>query len=250
VRVTLEPLAATPADDTVCIAGPAGALGNLWTSVLEWRCQEQLLQLQALAAEPISLPAHEPSEPAVGAIARLQQALCGSGGLLVLRNPAAAFGAERIALASGVRLFAIGAPADELCWDAALSLSQPVYGLRGVISCTVGSAHPAAVISALAYGNFCCEEGLRLERLEEDQVGVRLAAGHAFAAAVIVRGGFEAARLAGTEVRWDDHGNEGYVRVVARSTTGACWTQPRFVAPRQPGRAAGHGGQGGGHGGG
>jgi hypothetical protein len=255
VRVSLEPLAATPAEDAVRLSGEAGPLGSLWSSVLDWRCQGQLLRLQALAAEPISLPAPEASEPASGAIARLQQALFGSGGLLVLRNPAAAFGAERIALASGVRLFAIGDPADELCWDAALTLGQPVYGLRGVISCTVSSAHPAAVVSALAYGNFCCEEGLRLERLEEDRSGVRLAARQPFTAAVIVRGGFEAARLQGAEVRWEDQGNEGYVRVVARSAGGACWTQPRFVAPRRPGAPAapaggGAGGHGGGHGGG
>jgi len=255
VRVTLEPLAATPADHAVRVDGPLGALGSLWTAVLEWRCQEQLLLLQVLAAEPLALPACESSEPAGGAIARLQQALFGHGGLLLLRNPAASFGAERIALASGVRLFAITAPADEACWDAALSLAQPVYGLRGVIACSVASFRPTAVISALAYGNFCCEEGLSLERLEEDRSGVRLAADHAFAATVIVRGGFEAARLQGAEVRWEDQGNEGYVRVVVRSPSGACWTQPRFIAPRQPGRAAGHGGghgggQGGGHGGG
>jgi hypothetical protein len=255
VRVTLEPLSATPADDTVRIAGPAGPLGVLWTSVLAWRCQGQLLQLQLLAAEPVALPAYEASEPASGALARLQQALLRHGGLLVLRNPAAAFSPERIALASGVRLFAVADPADEACWDAALSLGQPVYGLRGVISCSVATAHPAAVISALAYGNFCCEEGLTLERLEEDRSGVRLAARLPIAAAVIVRGGFEAARLQGAEVRWDDQGNEGYVRVVARATGGCCWTQPRFIAPRQPGAAAGlgqgpAGGQGSGHGGG
>ncbi len=255
MRVTLEPLAACPGDGNVRISGPDGPLGTLWTSVLEWRSQGQLLRLQALAAEPIALPAPEESEPAGGAIARLHQALFGSGGLLVLRNPAAAFGPERIALASGVRLFAVQEAADEACWDAALSLGQPVYGVRGVVSCAVSSAHPAAVIAALAYGNFCCEEGLSLERLEEDHGGVRLAARQPFAAAVIVRGGFEAARLEGAEVRWDDQGNEGYVRVVARAASGACWTQPRFVGPRPAGAAAGQraapgAGPGGGHGGG
>jgi hypothetical protein len=47
------------------------------------------------------------------------------------------------------------------------------------------------------------------------------------------------------------------VRVVARSAAGACWTQPRFVAPRPPtrpvgqpgGAAGGHAGKGDGHGG-
>ncbi len=245
MRVTLEPLAANARDDGLLFHRPDGATARLWTSVLSWRCQDRLLELQALAAEPVALPEGEPSEPASGAIARLQQALHAHGGLLLLRNPAAAFAPERIALASGVRLFAIAATADEACWDAALSLALPVYGVRGVVACEVSSTHPAAVISALAYGNFCCEEGLSLARLAEDPAGVGLAGREPITASVIVRGGFEAACLSGEEVRWDDRGNEGYVRVVARGPSGTCWTQPRFVAPRAGGLP---GAPGGGHG--
>ncbi|GEM_PF-3577487 len=238
MRLTLEPLAAGIQDAQVEVHGPSGIVGALWTRVLEWTCRDQLVQLQVLSADEIVLPESEASEPVIGAIARLRQALHGSGGLLILRNPHGTFGLERIALASGVRLFAIASSADEACWDAALSLAQPVYGLRGTIACDTTRVHPAAVISALAYGNFVCEEGLRLERLDEDRTGVRVIAGQPIEATVIVRGGFEAARLNGNDLRYDDRGTEAYVRLVLHSAQGRCWTQPRFVQARPgPGRS-------------
>jgi hypothetical protein len=242
VRLTLQPLAATAADDAVPVRGADGPVGSLWTRVLDWTCRDRRLRMQVLAAEPVTLPGSEPSEPAVGALARLNQALHGSGAVLVLREPASVFTPERISFAEGVRLFGVATPEDEACWDAALSRGQPVYGLRGQVACECRSAHPAAVISALAYGLFTCEEGLALERLDEDRGGVGYGVGAAIEgeveAAVIIRGGFEAARLRGRSARWDDRGNETYVRLVVRSSAGACWTQPRFVAPR--GSAAGH----------
>jgi hypothetical protein len=242
VRVTLQPLAAGIDTESIPLTGPSAAVGALWTRVLEWRCRDHLLSLQVLAAEAIDLPGNEVSEPVAGALARLQQALHGHGGLLLLRNPHEAFGPARIALTSGVRLFAIASAADEACWDAALSLVLPVYGVRDVLSCEVASGHPAAVISALAYGAFVCEQGLQLARLDEDRTGVRIVGQSAVEATVIVRGGFEAARLKGDDLRWDDRGNEGYVRLLVQSAGGRCWTQPRFVAPRSPipGGAHGH----------
>jgi hypothetical protein len=242
VRLTFQPLAVGLDASRVSVHGPSGQVGSLWTRVLEWRCRDHILRLQILAAEEIGLPENEESEPVTGAIARLQQALHGSGGLLVLRNASEAFGPGQIALTSGVRLFSITQAQDEACWDAALSLAQPVYALRGTVACECSSSHPAAVISALAYGNFVCEEGLSLERLDEDRTGVRVVAGEPIDATVIIRGGFEAARLHGPDVRWEDRGNESYVRLVVRSATGTLWTQPRFVGPRtgQTGGAHGH----------
>lgn len=215
-------------------------LGALWAMPLVWACREQTLELTVIGAEPLALPAPEPSEPAVGAIARLLKALAGTGALVLLRNPAAAFGVERIAFSDGVRLFAISTEADEACWDAALSLGQPVYGVRGLIACEVWRPHPATVLSALAYGQFTCEEGLRLSGLAEDHVGVRYVAAVDAVGTVIIRHGFEAARLVGSRGDYRDRGNEAYVRVVVRAAGGACWTQPRFISPHGGSQHAGN----------
>jgi hypothetical protein len=241
VRLTCEPLTADLVDDRLPVQGANGVACELWSRRLEWPCRDRLLRVQIIAAEPIALPAAEPSEPVAGAIARLNQALRGSGGLPVLVNPAEAFGAERIALAEGMRLFAIASAEDEACWDAMLTLGQPVYGLRATVACDCRTTHPGAVISALAYGNFTCEEGLSLARLDETPQGVAYATAGDSEAAVIIRGGFEAARLAGHAGSWRDRGNEAYVRLVVRDGQGTCWTQPRFVAARGPAPTAAHG---------
>ncbi len=204
---------------------------SLWTQVAHWSCKDAGLDIQVIAPEAVDLPEPEASEPAAGAIARLVRAISGSGGLLLLRNPAAAFGTLRIGYAQGVRLFAIAEEADEQCWDAMLSLGQPVYGVRGTIACACRTAHPGAVISALAYGTFTCEEGLEVAVLDESRVGVRWTLPVAAATTVLVRDGFEAGRIQGTSGEWRDGGSEGYVRLVMRSDGGSAWTQPRFVAP-------------------
>jgi hypothetical protein len=89
-----------------------------------------------------------------------------------------------------------------------------------------------ALLSALAYGLFTCEEGLSVSALREDRAGVAWEVDDdAAVATVVIRSGFEAARLAGRSGAWRDRGNEGYVRVTIRGRAGACWTQPRFIAP-------------------
>ena len=50
---------------------------------------------------------------------------------------------------------------------------------------------------------------------------------------VIGRGGFELAATGGEAGSYTDSGQEGTVRVVLTSSAGTCWTQPRFIAPRQ-----------------
>jgi hypothetical protein len=183
--------------------------------------------------EALPLPVAEASEPVAGALARIHQAIQGTGALLILRNPAAAFGPSRMSFADGVRLLAIESEEDEACWDVALTLARPVYGLRGAIRCQVLQPHPASVLSALAYGLFVCEESLSLSSLQEDRSGVSWQCERDDAtASVIIRDGFEVASIPGRGGSWSDSGKEGYVRVVIRAGTAACWTQPRFVAPR------------------
>ncbi len=221
------------AGDTVVLEADK-PIAPLWNARLDWRCRDVPVALQVLAAEPVSLPAPEPTEPAEGAIARLAQAIAGTGALILLRNPAQAFGPGRMSFAEGARLLAIASPEDEACWDEALSLGRPSYGVRGRLACEVLSARPASVLSALAYGLFVCEQGLALSRLLEDRSHVEWDCGQADASAsVVIRGGFEAAVIPGAQGAWQDRGTEIYVRVVVRAGSGACWTQPRFIAPRR-----------------
>ena len=189
------------------------------------------MDIQILAPEAVQVPASEASEPPAGAIGRISQALVGSGGLLLLRNPASIFGPERILFAAGVRLFSIASTQDEACWDAILSHGQPVYGMRGTIACATRTAHPGAIISALAYGTFTCEEGLAVSILDESRTGVKWELPCDAETSIIVRDGFEAGRIIGSNGAWSDRGSESYVRLVMRAEQGTAWTQPRFIAP-------------------
>ena len=231
MRVTLQPLA----------AGRCELHGNdaaLWSQQLIWDCRDARLAMQVLAAAPIELPSAEPSEPVPSALARLVAALRGQRALLVLLNPATALGAERIALAEGVRLFAISDESDLLCWDRALTIGLPVYGVRGTLACDLLKPTPENVLAALGFGAFSCEDGLTPIELVEDPYGVRWRLAESGEAAIIVRGGFEAQRLRGFAGEWRDSGGEGYVRIELTTAHGRCWTQPRFIAPR---RSGGHG---------
>lgn len=211
----------------------AGAEGGLWQARLLWQCRDALLDLRVLAAEPLELPTAEPSEPVAGAIARVVAATTGNQALLLLANPAQALGPARIALAEGVRLFAIASEADLACWDALLALGVPVYGVRGTLVVELVRARPANLLSALAYGGGLCCEGLEPLSLVEDRSGVGWTLPDEGEGVVIVRQGFEVARIAGREGAWIDRGTEAYVRLELRSSSGTCWTQPRFIAPRR-----------------
>jgi len=229
MRVTCDLL--NPLQEAIALHA-AVPVAPLWSRRLQWTCRGRSLDCQVVFAEPMALPEPEPSEPVEGALARLGKVLHGTGALLLLRNPSEAFGLERMPFADGVRLLGIGSEADEACWDAALTLARPVYGVRGLISCEVLRPHPASVLSALAYGVYVCEEGLTLTELHEDRRGVRWACTRDDAvASVVIRDGYEAASLSGSQGQWRDLGSEGYVRVVVRAGAQACWTQPRFVAP-------------------
>ena len=234
MRVTLQPLVVA---DEAHIALP-GCERTLWSRRLAWTCRDAAVEVQILAAEPIDLPAPEPSEPAPSALARLVAAVRGQRALLMLLNPATALGAERIALAEGVRLFAISDERDLLCWDRALTLGLPVYGVRGTVVCDLLKPTPENLLAALGFGAFSCEDGLVPVELVEGPHGVRWRLSESGEAAVIVRGGFEAQRLRGVAGEWRDGGGEGYVRMEFSTPHGRCWTQPRFIAPRR----SGHGG--------
>jgi hypothetical protein len=232
VRLIGTPLAAPRGESLIPFSAADGqVMTKLWSHVLWWPTDQHVLDIQVIAPEAVVLPTPEPSEPPAGAISRLTNALIGTGGLVILRNPAAAFGRERILFASGVRLFAITSEADEQCWDAMLTHGQPIYGIRDTVACPVRQAHPAAIISALAYGTFTCEAGLSVAVLDETRSGVSWELPENAETSVIVRDGFEADRITGHKGAWKDRGNENYVRLMMRSASGSAWTQPRFIAP-------------------
>jgi hypothetical protein len=224
------PLAANPTDHLPLFGDDGVERGRAWRHAVQWRCSDAELALTILAAEPVDLPGPEPSEPAAGAIARLNRATAAVGGLLLLTNPTQSFGTRRIALATGVRLIAIAGDGDLACWDVLLSRGVPVYGVRGTVAFQAIRPDAYALLSALAYGNYTCEEGLRPTRFEESPTGVEVDADQDLEAIITVREGFEAARLRGRSIRWRDGGSEGYVRLELRGPSGSCWTQPRFVA--------------------
>lgn len=233
MRVTVDVLGAGPA---IPVRDAGGVeVCALWSHAATWPCRDAALEFRILGPEALPLPAPEPSEPTVGALARLQQAVKGTGAIIILVNPATAFGRERILYADGARLFAITTAADEACWDALLATGQPVYGIRGIANLEVMRATAPAVISALAYGLFTCDEGLSLTGLHEDRAGVAYACDRATEATVIIRGGFEAETLRGQpqqQVVRKDRGNEAVVRLVISDAEGnRCSTQPRFVVP-------------------
>jgi hypothetical protein len=230
MRLSLRPLETT-GDACPVEGGPPGL--TLWHARLAWTCRGVPLDLRVFAPEPLALPPPEASEAVPSAIARCVRACAGSGGLLLLANPATALGPERIALAEGIRLMAITDATDEVCWDALLAFGQPCYGVRGTLAVEVLRPRPANILSALSFGVFYAADGLMPDTLDESPRHVAWACNEPVKAEVIGRQGFTLASVAGTAGRYDDLGNEGVVRVVLRAGERACWTQPRFVAPRK-----------------
>ncbi len=230
MRLQLDPLAAI--GDACPIHGGPKDL-TLWHARLAWTCQGTSLDLRVLAPEPLALPLPEASEAVPGAIARCVRACAGSGALLLLANPSAALGVERIALAEGIRLMAITSEADEACWDALLALGQPCYGVRGTITVEVIRPRPANLLSALSFGVFYASDGLDPVALDESPRHVAWTCAEPVNAEVLGRRGFTLASTNGTSGRYDDLGNEGVIRVVLRAGSRTCWTQPRFIAPRK-----------------
>lgn len=218
---------ALPDDGEVAIGD-----GRLVVRRMLWTCRGTRLDARVIAAGEVpALPAPEPSEPVPGALARLALALRGTRALLWLANPAEALG-PAIPLAEGARLVGIGSDADLACWDAAIALGMPLYGVRGTLAMDLVRPTVEGALAALAYGGFRCEEGCSPLAIDEDRRGVAWRLVAPGEVAVIVRGGFEAERHVGDAGRRDDLGGEGSVRLEIRCGAGRCWTQPRFVAGR------------------
>jgi hypothetical protein len=191
------------------------------------------LAVTALAAAPLPpLPLPVGDEPVESVLAGWVAVARYPRGVLILHDPQAALGRERMPHALGCAAIALDAPGAESCWDAALSVGVPIYGVTGTIVAEAGRGGPVGLVAALAYGLFRCENGLALSSLREDRRGVAWQCPGAVAGRVIVRGGYEASVLSGEAGNWQDRGNEGFVRVVIDGPAGpAVWLQPRMVMP-------------------
>ena len=236
MRLTADLLAT---DTLLPLVDEQGAVRlQLWRFSARWTCRDAVLDFRILACEEIALPEPEPTEPVVGALARLVRWTRGTGALIMIVNPAEAVGVEHIPMTEGVRLFGVTSEADVRCWDAMLSTGQPVYGVVGTATLEVQSLKPTSAISALAYGLFTSDCGLTLSGLHEDRSGVVYVCDQSTTASVIIRGGFEGGELhgeAGAQVAWKDRGNEGYARLAIVDADGhSCLTQPRFIVQARP----------------
>lgn len=223
---------------SVAIRDGAGVVvGSLWSATISGLATLRVLAIQAFPVPEAS------QQPVPGLIASVVAAARQHQALVLLDRPALALGQARMAYADGVRLLDIADPADESCWDAALGLGLPQWGVRGILVLDVDQPPERcaqAALSALTFGLFHCSDGHELSSLDEDRTGVAWTSPDGAGSAVstvIIRGGFEAARLPGSG-RYDDRGHEGTVRLVVRSAAGAAFTQPRFIAGRRPAMAS------------
>jgi len=202
-----------------------------------WRCSDADLRMRCFAAKRLNpLPTPEPSEPVIGALARIQQWARNQHEdvVLMLDNPAQALGRDQMTALQGVRLIGIRSESDRSCWDAALSSGLPVYGVYQDICSQLTQPNAASFLTAISYGAFTSGDGVDMEHFEESPKGCRwrLSAAPDNAVSVVVKGGLEAATIEGPEGFWQDAGQEGYVRLEMHQEHHRRFSQPRLVANR------------------
>ncbi len=195
-----------------------------------------------------------------------------AGGIAMINHPNFhwAFGEAEMARVTGWALLEImntstetnnfgadGRPSVEAMWDGLLSrglrvfaaatddmhdLRKPWYGFvsppgRGWVCVRAAERSAAAIVAALAAGDFYASTEVELDDVTMDARGVRLAirAAHyyAYTTQFIGRGGRVLAEAHGVAPAYAVRGDEGYVRArVFSSNGGWAWTQPLWVDRR------------------
>jgi len=195
-----------------------------------------------------------------------------AGGLPMINHPnfGWAFGAEQMARVSGWSLLEIlntstdcnsigggGRPSVEAMWDGLLArgmrihaaatddmhdLNKPWYGHvsppgRGWIVVRAAERSAAAIIAAIAAGDFYASNEVALDDLAIGADGIRLTirqvGDYAYTTRFIGRGGTVLAEVHGTQAAYTPRGDEGTVRAkVFSSDGGHAWTQPLWVDGR------------------
>jgi len=148
-------------------------------------------------------------------------------------------------------------PDTEQMWDALLGEGLRLFGVasddshhfkvfsplhdnpgRGWIMIRCGALTTAAVLDALARGEFYAATGVALSRFEAGSRGIRVEVeprGHTkYSIEFIGRGGASLRTVLGTEAEYLPDGTERYIRVRVTDSNGLrAWTQPVFPAAKR-----------------
>ncbi len=201
---------------------------GLSCQAVNWTCRDGELNLRIVSLETLELPSSEASEPRAAALARIAQHVRAHQAYLIIEQISDIDEAFYTHL-SACRFVRIHNDSDREIWDRLLSMGLPIYGLSESIYCDVSNPLPASLLSALLFGAYYCSDGLLLS-IDEGPQHCFITSEESLTAQVIIRGGMEAQQLNGTEIKWQDSGQEGYVRFELRGESGQAWTQPRFVS--------------------
>lgn len=193
-----------------------------------------------------------------------------AGGIAAINHPnfGWAFGADELLKVEGATLLEIasghpyvnmeGPPSVESMWDRLLTAGKRVYGI-GVDDShhlkrpwdTHDMAPPgkawvmvraekdaAAIVAALARGDFYASTGVELAEYEAGPKKVRVKVREKnfahYRITFIGKGGKVLQETTGAEATYSIRGRESYVRARVRDSNGKmAWTQPWFVSPRQ-----------------
>ena len=224
-----------PVDD-----GAGTEVCRIWTQVGTWQAGTVSWQWRVYAAAPYQIPEDPHCGSMAESFAYLLQAC--PGALIMMYNHHEVVSVDTLAMLQGMRFFALGSDEQEQSWDQALSRGMPVYGLAGRARVHLRRASKARgqdVLSAFGFGLYVCGDEFP-EWYEEshNHVAWRSAA----QARLIGWGGYEYAVHDSGEYRWQDKGQERYLRVQWQWSHGhRCWAQPRMIM--QQAADSGQGGQ-------
>ena len=196
-------------------------------------------------------------------------AIIGAGGIASINHPNSlwSFDHNHIKEVTGATLLEIynghptsnvhGAPGKasyEQIWDGVLSAGRVIFGVATDDSHHYKDFHPArsnpgrgwlvvraesleveAILDGLASGRFYSSTGVELADLEQSpeaiSLSVRTEKNFIYTTAFIGRGGKVFHESTGPEATYEPSGEEGYVRAVVRSSSGAkAWTQPVLIS--------------------
>ena len=204
----------------------------------------------------------------VGTLQANIDAIIGAGGIASINHPnyAWAFDHNAISQVTGASLLEVfnghhsanlygapGRPSCEEIWDRVLSAGVVIFGVatddahhysdfahdranpgRGWVMVRSHELTTEAIVESLASGRFYSSTGVTLTEvhLMAEMISLRIEPerDYIYVTRFVGRDGVEHAAEVGTEAAYRFKGDEGYVRAVVTSSSGAlAWTQPTFL---------------------